>query len=234
MTKQPPRGPVTRFEHLLVTGATGNIGAPLVELLLAQGTSCRAAVTDVAGYQHEGHDQETVRFDFNDPSTFAAALDGIDSVFLLRPPAISRVGPTLNRFVTEAEAAGVKHVVFSSVAGAATNKLLPHHRVETHLRATCMKVTVLPPTFFADNLGDAYREDIRCDHRLFVPAATARVAFIDARDIAAVVAQIAQDPSPHIDQGYTLTGSTNYSFAEVATYCPPSCNRNPVPTSHHR
>jgi uncharacterized protein YbjT (DUF2867 family) len=72
------------------------------------------------------------------------------------------------------------------------------------------------PTVFANNLGDAYRKDIRNDHRLFVPAGGARVAFIDAQDVAAVVAFIARDPTPHKGRGYTLTGSTNYSFDEVA------------------
>jgi uncharacterized protein YbjT (DUF2867 family) len=126
------------------------------------------------------------------------------------------VASTLNRFITQAVKAGVKHVVFSSVVGADTNPLLPHHRVEKHLRQSAVHHTILRPTFFADNLGTAYRDDIRDDHRLFVPAGQARVAFIDTRDIAAVVACVAADPRPHVNRGYTLTGPAHHSFAEVA------------------
>jgi uncharacterized protein YbjT (DUF2867 family) len=206
---------MTGFDHMLVTGATGNIGAPLIERLNAQGTHCRAAVLNPNNYQ-TSHPNDVVRLDFTDVTTFAEALRGIDSIFLIRPPNISKVGQTINRFISEAQLAGVKHVVFSSVAGAKTNRLLPHHKIEKHLLKTDVAHTIVRPTFFANNLGDAYRNDIRNDHRLFVPAGGARVAFIDAQDIAAVVASIARDPEPHEGQGYTLTGSTNYSFDEVA------------------
>ncbi len=204
------------FANMLVTGATGNVGSALVDVLVQQNIGVTVAVTDPVSY---GKDRgiDAVRLDFHDPSTFAPAVKGVDSVFLLRPPAISKVGPTLNRFITVARNHGVRHVVFLSVAGAETNKVVPHHRVEVHLAKAAVNHTILRPGFFANNLGDAYREDIRTDHRLYVPAGTGRVAFIDARDIAAVVGVIAHEPSAHVGSGYTLTGSATYSFFEVAS-----------------
>jgi uncharacterized protein YbjT (DUF2867 family) len=173
-------------------------------------------VKDLSSYRARYPKRDSVSLNFEDTTTFAAALDGMDSIFLVRPPAISKVGSTLNRLVTEAQKVGVKHIVFSSVVGAESNRLLPHHRVETHLRASGINYTILRPSFFADNIGNTYREDICNDHRIFLPAGNARVAFIDTRDIAAVVALIALDPYPHVGKGYTLTGSTSYSFREVA------------------
>jgi uncharacterized protein YbjT (DUF2867 family) len=214
------------FKRTLVTGATGNIGSEVVKRLRAQGTPCCAAVTDVHRYRQAEPGVEAVAFNFHDPLSFAAALDGVDSMFLVRPPGISSVVPTLNRFITQAVQAGVKHVVFTSVAGADTNLLLPHHRVEKHLAQAATHHTMLRPTFFADNLGTAYRDDIRDDHRLYVPAGQARVAFIDTRDIAAVVARVAADPRPHVNKAYTLTGPAHHSFAEVAEMLSVELGRN--------
>jgi uncharacterized protein YbjT (DUF2867 family) len=209
-----------QFTNILVTGATGNVGAAVVEALGSSRINVVAAVTDPNKYKTNaasGANVTAVRLDFQEPATFPAALKGIDSIFLMRPPAISKVSTTLNRLITVAAGAGVKHIVFLSVAGAETNKIVPHHRVEVHLAKTRINHTILRPGFFANNLGDAYREDIRTDHRLFVPAGNGRVAFIDARDIAAVVRLIALVPSDHIGCGYTLTGSQTYDFTEVAS-----------------
>jgi uncharacterized protein YbjT (DUF2867 family) len=208
-----------RFQNVLVTGATGNVGAAVIDVLGTSRINVTAAVTEPDTFRvgnHDGHSIKAVRFDFHDPDTFHSALTGIDSIFLMRPPSISKVAPTLNHLITVAKALDVKHVVFLSVAGAETNKIVPHHRVEVHLAKIGIDHTILRPGFFANNLGDAYREDIRTDHRIFVPAGTGRVAFIDARDIAAVVGLIAETPSDHVGRGYTLTGSHTYSFADVA------------------
>ncbi len=206
-----------RFANVLVTGATGNVGSAVIDVLVGNNIGVTAAVMDPDAYVNTTDASlGAVHLDFHDPSTFGSALDGIDSIFLMRPPAISRVKPTLNRFITAAASRGVKHIVFLSVAGAQNNRIVPHHRVEVHLAQTAVGHTILRPSFFANNLGGAHREDIRIHNRLFVPAGTGRVAFIDARDIAAVVGLIAQSPRDHAGRGYTLTGSTTYSFTDVA------------------
>jgi uncharacterized protein YbjT (DUF2867 family) len=208
--------PSIPFANVLVTGATGNVGKAVIEVLTASDIGVTAAVADLHKYRARDSIRKAVQLDFHEPTTFASALRGIDSLFLMRPPAISKMSPTLNRLITVASTMGVKHIVFLSVAGAQTNRIVPHHRVEVHLAKSGVSYTILRPGFFANNLGDAYREDIRTDHRLFVPAGAGRVAFIDARDIAAVVALIARNPADHVGRGYTLTGSNAYSFAEVA------------------
>ncbi len=205
-----------RLNRVLVTGATGNVGSATMAALAKVGIGARAAVLDAARYRAMFPDREAVRFDFLDPTTFLPALDGVDAALLIRPPAISRVGPTLNRFLTQANDVGSKHIVFLSVAGADANRVVPHHRVETHLASLGLPRTILRPGFFANNLGDAYREDVRADNRLYVPAGSGSVAFITADDIANVVTVVAQDPAAHHNKGYTLTGSQVYTFDDAA------------------
>lgn len=198
---------------ILVTGAGGNVGSAVVDALRRLDVDVRAGDRTTAG--GEATDVESVALDFLDDSSFPAALEGVTSVFLVRPPAIARVGPTLNRFLDVAAESGVEHVVFSSVAGADTTTIVPHHRVERHLQASEMEWTMLRPGFFTQNLGTAYRRDIRDRDRIYVPAGTGRVAFIDTRDIGEVAAVTLADRS-HRMRAYHLTGPEAVTFEQVA------------------
>ena len=200
---------------VLVVGASGNVGAATVRALLERGIPVRRGVTDPSRLPAvEGG--ETVELDLFRPETFGPAVAGAAGLFLLRPPPVSKVGPTLNALTEAAVAAGVEHVVFSSVAGADANRVVPHHRVETHLRSHTPSWTILRPGFFAQNLGGAYRRDIVQDDRIYLPAGVGRVAFIDTRDIGDVAAAVFADPGPHRGKGYTLTGPRAVTFDEVA------------------
>jgi uncharacterized protein YbjT (DUF2867 family) len=67
-------------------------------------------------------DVEVVAFDFDRPETYYPTLDGVDRLFFVRPPAVSRVERDLFPFVDAAARMGVAHVVFLSVLGAEKNR----------------------------------------------------------------------------------------------------------------
>lgn len=198
--------------RLLVTGASGHVGRALIAAAPAAGLAVTAA--DRSGHPVDG--APGVRFDFRDRSTWAAALAGHDRLFLMRPPAIADVRDTLLPFVDAAQRAGIRHVVFLSVAGAGRSRLVPHRAVEDHLRACGIGHTILRPGFFAQNLESAYRDDIRRDDRLYVPAGRAPVAWVDVRDIAEVAAAILAAPDVHRGATYTLTGAVPAPWESVA------------------
>ena len=200
---------------VLVTGSSGSVGSAVVGCLRDRHIRFRicARKPDILLPRD---DVEVVPFDFLDPSTFHDAVRGCDAVFLLRPPAVSNTSTTLNPFLDVAWAQGVRQVVFLSVAGAANNPLVPHHAVENHLQLGPEGWTILRPGFFAQNLGDAYRDDIVHDHRLFVPAGSGRAAFVDVRDVAQVAVDALIDPASHRGRAYTLTGPEALSFADAA------------------
>lgn len=200
---------------ILVTGASGNVGKEVVRNLQSRQIPFQVGNRkSTTGNASEG--VKTVRFDFLDPSTYEAAVAGCDAVFLLRPPAIANTKQTLNVFLDIARSQGISQVVFISVAGAGDNPLVPHHAVEKHLRAGSEGWTILRPGFFAQNIGDAYRQDIVSDNRIFLPAGAGRVAFIDVRDLAEVAVNALIDPLKYRGQTHTLTGPEAFSFTEVA------------------
>lgn len=203
--------------RILVTGATGNVGGALVRALLQRGVPVRAASSDMRrleSWARQG--AETVALDFCNADTFRAALDGCTGLFLMRPPALSRMRRTLIPFLAAARSLGVRQVAFLSVQGADRNRLIPHHAVERALQDGPKDWTLLRPGFFAQNLGDAYRWDIARDARLYLPAGAGRVAFVDTRDIADAAAICLLDPGPHQGQAYSLTGAQALSLQEVA------------------
>lgn len=201
---------------ILVTGATGNVGQEVVRALRARSLS-------VIGADHRpervrarfGDSVTAVRLDFLEPDTWPAALDGAAHLFLMRPPAIADVEHSLNPFIDAARARGVDHVVFLSVAGAGKNRVVPHRKVEDHLRTRSDHYTNLRPGFFAQNLQTSYREDIVSEDRIYVPAGAGLVNWIDVRDIAEVAALVLSAPEEHRGQSYTLAGPGPVPWAVV-------------------
>ncbi len=202
--------------RVLVTGALGNVGREVVLACAGRGLLVRAADRSASKLLEKFPECEGVRFDFVDRATWPEALAGADYVFLLRPPPLGDMDATLNPFVTAAYAAGVRHIVFLSVAGADRMKWVPHRKVELHLQSQGADWTVLRPGFFAQNLGDAYRRDIVEDNRVYVPAGQGRIAFLDVLDAGEVAAKIFANPEPFRGKALTLTGPEAITFDQVA------------------
>jgi uncharacterized protein YbjT (DUF2867 family) len=209
-------------ELILVTGASGNVGREVMRALAERGVAARAAIPDPIGGRSPGEATnavgtvDTVRFDFTDPSTFPAAFDGVERLFLVRPPAISAVERDIRPVIDFAAGRDVKQIVFLSLLGAERNRLIPHARIEKLLLASGVPWTMLRCGFFMQNLDTTHRADIVEYDDLFVPAGDSRTAFIDTRDIGAAAAR-ALTEAGHEGRVYTLTGSEALTYGEVAT-----------------
>ncbi len=200
---------------ILVTGATGNVGADVLRGLLELQVPVRAAVTDLNRARArlpEGVNLE--RFDFNDPSTFAAALKGVTRVFLMRPP-IMDDAKAFKPFLKALASNGLEQLVFLSVLGAQHNPIVPHRKLELAIEKLKIPHAFLRPSFFLQNFLSTHRSDICERNDLFVPAGTGHTSFIDARDIAAVAVRALS--VPHIvSGGIDLTGAEALTYSEVA------------------
>ena len=212
---------------LLVTGATGNVGRAVLHSALSRDFAPTAAMRNPhRSGQNLPAEIPKVALDFYEPVTWAAALAGQRYLFLVRPPAIADVKNTLNPFIDCAKQAGVEHIVFLSVAGAGKNSLVPHRQVEDYLASLDDHYTSLRPGFFAQNLQDAYRQDLIEDDRILLPAGHAPVNWIDVRDVADVAALVFENPVPHRAQAYTLTGPKSVSWESVVEILSDVLGRN--------
>ncbi|AVJ96416.1 NAD(P)H-binding protein [Pseudomonas aeruginosa] len=107
-------------KKILVLGATGTVGKPLVEGLLAKGEAVKAASR--ANRKMDG--VESTPFDFGKPETIATALEGVDRTYMLLPAGYLNVRDLLLPFVEAAASRKVK-IVFQSAFGVDANDANP-------------------------------------------------------------------------------------------------------------
>jgi uncharacterized protein YbjT (DUF2867 family) len=218
---------------VLVTGATGNVGRAVVCSLLEASTPVRALATtpDAARAQLGAASPllTVLPFDFEQPHTFASAFAGATALFLMRPPAIGDAS-VITRALDAAYVAGVRRVAFLSVQGAEHNPLVPHHAIETHLKAIAESHSDFAYTFLRaalQNLSITHAADIRELSEILVPAGDGRTAFVDARDVGAAAAKVlmASEAAPSANRAYELTGREALTYDEVAAMLSRVCGR---------
>ena len=201
---------------ILVTGATGNVGAEVVRLLRQGNHPVRAAArTPSASNRRFGDGVEQVWLDFGAPESYGPTFTGVERMFLIRPPAISDVKRFLFPAIDAAKQAGVQQIVFLSLIGVERNRVVPHYKVEQYLLHSGVPYTFLRPSFFMQNLNTTHRVEIKERSEIFVPAGTGKTSFIDVRDIAAVAALTLTQPG-HTNRAYSLTGSEALDYYQVA------------------
>lgn len=201
---------------VLVTGGTGTVGSHVLRELTDRECQVRALVRDPESANiPDSENVIPVEFDFTRPETWGQAFEEGDSLFLVRPPAISRVGDHILPAIDAAIRCGVSHVTVLSVVGAEKNPLLPHRRIERHVQNSDATWTFLRASFFMQNFHEEHAHDIVEHDEIFVPAGTGKTSFIDARDIAAVAALTLTEDG-HENTAYDLTGSEALTYAEAA------------------
>jgi uncharacterized protein YbjT (DUF2867 family) len=164
--------------NILVTGATGNVGREVVQLLSAQNFRVTAAVRNpIEASKDFASNVRCVLFDFTNPDTFADAFTGVNKLFLVRPPAIAdihQITPALNA----AKQAGVEEIIFLSIIGADKNRIVPHYAIERAIEQLDILAVFLRCSFFMQNLNTTHREDIRIRDRLFMPAGNGKTSWL--------------------------------------------------------
>jgi uncharacterized protein YbjT (DUF2867 family) len=191
-----------------VTGATGTVGKDVAAQLAERGIEVRRAVLPADTETTHGPGT-TVAFDFTDPATHGDALDGVDRVFLMRPPPMSNVKRDMRPFVNAMAQRPIRLVAFLSLMG--VNRAMPHWQIEHDLRCAGIPASMLRPSFFTQNVSGAYRADIAVHDRIRLPAGSGRTSFVDTRDVAAVAAAALADPDRHAGSAYTVTGDRAYT-----------------------
>lgn len=194
---------------VLVLGANGNVGAPLVKALLARGERVKAATR--SGKAVGG--AEGVRFEYNDKTTYDAAFEGVDRAYVMLPGGNMAVTGMLDPVIAEAAKRKVK-VVLQSVIGVDADDSIPYRQVELALERSGTPYVILRPNWFSDNFHTYWLSGIQ--HGVIsVPAADGKSSFIDVRDIAESAA--AALTSTQFDgRAFNLTGPEALSYGDAA------------------
>jgi len=208
----------TRNEHgsILVSGATGQQGGAVARHLLAAGWAVRALTRDPAKPAAQAlaaRGATVVRGDLNDRASVERAVAGASGVFSVQnyyeaggAEGEIRQGVAL---ADAAKAAGVRHLVYSSVGSADRRTGIPHFeskaRIEEHVRGLGVPYTILRPVFFMDNWAwarDAIRGGVLAQP--FDPDKPLQQVAVD--DIGAFAALAFADPATWRGRAVDLAG----------------------------
>lgn len=196
---------------ILITGATGNVGKATLQYL-----KTKDDLEVFRATQLSNTNQGELYFDFDNIPATGKSLNGIDVLFLLRPPNLSNTQKYFAPLIDECIKNKIKHIVFLSVQGADKSSIIPHHKIEKLIVKSGILYTFIRPSYFMQNLTTTLREDIVNDQRIFLPAGKAKFLWVDVNDIGAAIAQVLINFSSHKNQIYTITGSQLFSFMQVA------------------
>ena len=196
---------------ILVTGATGNVGAPLSAMLAERGLPLRVLVRDPSRAPQRA---EVAVGDLTDPASLDRAFSGIDTLVLISPAVPDQEIAAIDAAVR----AGVTHVV-KATSKASTDSPVERRRgqarIEDHLAATPIPHTLLRSNAYMQNLL-ALAPQVKASDGFVMSSADGEVGMVDAHDVAAVAAVIAADPAPHAGATYWPTGPALVSYGDVA------------------
>lgn len=188
------------LRKILVLGGTGKTGRRVAERLARRSIPHRI-----------GSRRGVIPFDWEDQSTWAGALTGVNAVYIAFYPEVMAPGAaaTIRAFAGQAVESGVEHLVLLSGRGEEGAMAC-----EEAVRNAGVEWTVLRCGWFNQNFSENFFVDGLRGGTLALPVGDVTEPFIDAEDIAEVAVAALTEPG-HDDEIYELTGPRLLSFSQA-------------------
>ncbi|AUI52071.1 SDR family oxidoreductase [Arthrobacter crystallopoietes] len=204
-----------------VTGATGELGALVIDALLEREIEAAAIVAVVrntakaAGLQERG---VTVREgDYDKPETLASALAGVDTLMFISGSEVGQRVRQHGNVVEAARAAGVQRIAYTSVLRADTSDLAlaPEHKAtEALIRESGIPFTLLRNGWYIENYTGQLGQYLQAG-AVIGAAGDARIAAATRADFAEAAAVVLTGEG-HENAVYEL-GGTPFAMVEFAS-----------------
>ncbi|MGW9949469.1 NmrA/HSCARG family protein [Rhizobium leguminosarum] len=194
---------MSNTRSVLVTGATGQQGGAVVRALIARGHRVKAISRrpeSDGAKRLAAAGVEVVAGNLDDGASVAAAAEGVDAMFLMGNSYEAGTDAETRQGIAAADAAkaaGIGHLIYSSVADAHKKTGIPHfdskYLVEKHVAGLGIPYTISAPVAFMENTVapwaiDGLRQGVYA--AALPPARVLQQVTID--DIGAFVATLAE------------------------------------------
>lgn len=186
---------------IIVTAASGHLGALIVDALLARGaapseiTATSRDVSKLARYADRGI--ATATLDYTEPETVTAAVNPGDVLVLVSSDAVGRRFAQHSAVVAAAKDAGVGRIVYTSAPRATTSALIlaPEHKAtEEFIVASGVPFTFLRNGWYTENYSGEVEKG-RVSGEITASVGNGRVASASRKDYAEAAAVAALDDS---------------------------------------
>ncbi|MBI5815132.1 MAG: SDR family oxidoreductase [Nitrospinae bacterium] len=206
---------------IIVTGATGNIGTPLLDALQKRGANFTAvthSAEKASALRAKGID--AVNAEMTGHAALNRVFEGGKALFLLTP-FFPQMAQLTSGIAAAAKHAGISHIVRLSGMGAEHEQITLakwHRAAERAVEESGVAWTHLRPNSFMQNYVNFHSHSIKEQGAFYLPHGNGAVSFVDTRDIADAAAEILVNPAAHAGKAYTLTGPaaiTNHQAAQT-------------------
>lgn len=208
---------------LMVTGASGQMGQRVLELLLEAGASNILAATrtpeKLARFAERG---VTLRHaDFDDEASLLKAFSGVDRLLLISTDAVGQPGYRLKQHQTAvkaAEQAGVQHIIYTSLINPVPTSPIAiapdHYGTEQALENTKLAWTVLRNSVYTEYQTASLARAIQSG-QLFSACADGKVSYVSREDCSRAAAA-ALNSTFAGRRTLDITGPASISQADLA------------------
>jgi uncharacterized protein YbjT (DUF2867 family) len=219
---------IGKKREILVTGATGRQGGAVARRLLKDGWYVIALTRDPAKPSSKELARlgiEVVKGDLNDRASLNSAMKKTYGVFAVLTPFEQGLDAEVQQgknIADAAKAAGIKHLVYSSVAAAERHTGIPHfetkRKVEQYIGSLGIPATILRPVFFTYNFNSPdLRQSILGGTLSLAINPDKMLQMLAAEDFAEFVTIAFANPQTYIGKSMELAGDelTMTETAEV-------------------
>lgn len=211
----------TSTDKILVTGASGQLGALTVAALLKRvpATQLIATARDPARLAHLAAQGVEVRqADYTVPATLEAAFQGVDRLLLISSSEVGQRLPQHRNAIEAAKRAGVKLIAYTSILRADTTPLAlgqEHRETENLLSEAGIPFVLLRNGWYSENYTAALAGVL--EHGAVLGSAgegrLSTASRADYAEAAAAVLASSENPAGRI---YELAGDTSFTLGEYA------------------
>lgn len=202
--------------RIMVTGATGTMGAELVRQLRDQG---RDVVAVSRSLERLPAGVRGMQLDFANRYLLEQAFRNVE-VLVFAPPLTENLRVYTENVVAAALSSGVQFVLKVSGLGAAVGSRYFYQRVQGEsdriLAESGLAHVILKPNIYMQCFINMHFEAIMGGN-LFLAQGEGRISYVDARDVAAVADRVLRDPWRHHKRSLDLSGPRAISCAEAVS-----------------
>lgn len=211
-------------KNLMITGASGQLGSKILEIL-AQDFQGKL----IAGSRHlnglkafEKSGVELREIDFDQFDTLEEGFLNVDKLLIISTDSLAVPGLRLKQHlnaIQAAKAAGVKHIVYTSLTGAENSPIFfapDHYGTEEAIKASGLDYTILRHNWYLENLLPSLGPALQSG-KLETSTADGKVAFISRDDCARTDAFVMlSDKFKNVT--IDVTGEKAYSYSDISRF----------------
>jgi uncharacterized protein YbjT (DUF2867 family) len=221
---------MTNNMTIFVTGGTGNQGGAVARNLSQQGFNVKVLTRNPDGPKAQKLKElniQLVKGDLNHADTYREHLKDVQGIFSVQTfeKGVAKEIEQGLALASAAKEAGIRHFIYSSVAGADSSSGVPHleskMRIESYIQQTGLPFTIIRPTSLYENfLIPQINKSIVKGRQVQPINRDTILQYVAAEDIGKVAVQVFSHPETYIGRTMTLA-TEQMSTQQVAdTFLP--------------